>query len=177
MSSEKVLQQKKVIVQELSEKIRSAAAIVFVDHRGLTVEQDTAFRNALRKSGVEYSVVKNTLTRFAARENGLGELDEFFNGPTAMAYSTTDIVSPAKVVVEYAKKFEHLEIKTGVLEGKVVSCADINTIAELPSKEVLISKVLCGLNAPISGFVTVLNANLKGLVVALNAIAEQKQSA
>lgn len=174
MPSEKTLQGKKEVVQELSEKIKSAKTIVLADYRGLTVEQDTELRNALRKAGVEYKVVKNTLTRFAANENGLEGLDPFLNGPTAMAISTADPVAPAKVLSEFSKKYEKLELKAGVVEGKVIDIDGIKALAELPPREVLIAKVLGGFNAPISGFVNVLNGNLRGLAVALNAIAEKK---
>jgi len=104
-------------------------------------------------------------------------LDSFLSGPTAMAISTTDAVAPAKILSEYAKKFEKLELKVGVVEGKIIDVDGIKALAELPSREVLIAKVLGSLNAPISGFVNVLNANITGLVVALNAIAEQKAEA
>ncbi|HEX3029990.1 MAG TPA: 50S ribosomal protein L10 [Clostridia bacterium] len=174
MPSEKTLQEKKQVVQELSNKVKSAKSIVLADYRGLTVEQDTELRSALRKAGIDYKVVKNTLTRFAMKENGLGEIDTFLNGPTAMAVSDTDPVAPAKVLSEFAKKFEKLELKVGVVEGKVIDVNGIKALADLPSKEVLIAKVLGGFNAPISGFVNVLNGNIRGLVVALNAIAEQK---
>ncbi len=177
MPSENTLKQKKEVVKEISEKIKSAKALVFADYRGLTVEQDTELRNALRKAGVDYKVVKNTLTRFAAKENNLGGLDEFLNGPTAMALSDSDPVAPAKVLSEYAKKFEKLELKAGVVEGKIIDAEGIKALAELPPREVLIAKVLGGFNAPISGLVNVLNGNIRGLVVALNAIAEQKAQA
>ena len=166
MPSNKILEQKKQVVQELTEKVKSAQSIVLADYRGLTVEQDTALRNALRAAGVEYRVVKNTLTSFAMKENGLEGLDPFLNGPTAMALSSTDVVAPAKVLAEFAKKFEKLELKAGVVEGKVVDVSVIQTLAELPSREVLIARVLGSLNAPITG-----------LAVALNAIAEQKANA
>jgi len=177
LPSNKVLEQKKQIVQGLTEKIKSAQSIVLADYRGLTVEQDTALRNALRAAGVDYKVVKNTLTSLAMKASGLEELDGFLSGPTAMAISTTDAVAPAKILAEYAKKFEKLELKAGMVEGKIINVDGIKALAELPSREVLIAQVLGGFNAPISGFVTVLNANLKGLVVALNAIAEQKANA
>lgn len=177
MPSNKVLEQKKQIVQGLTEKIKSAQSIVLADYRGLTVEQDTALRNALRAAGVDYKVVKNTLTSLAMKASGLEDLDGFLSGPTAMAISTTDAVAPAKILAEYAKKFEKLELKAGMVEGKIINVDGIKALAELPSREVLIAQVLGGFNAPISGFVTVLNANLKGLVVALNAIAEQKANA
>jgi len=174
MPSEKVLQQKKEIVQQLVEKLKTASAGVLVDYRGLTVEQDTELRRELRKAGVEYKVVKNTLTRFAAKKVGFDELDPKLNGPTSLALSYDDPVAPAKVLVEFSKKNEKLEIKAGFVDGKVIDISEIKALAELPSKEVLIAKVLGGFNAPISGFVNVLNANLRGLAVALNAIAEKK---
>jgi large subunit ribosomal protein L10 len=177
LPKEKVLNQKRAVVEGISEKMKAAKAMVFADYRGLTVEQDTELRNALRKAGVEYKVVKNTLSRFAAKENGLEGLDEFFNGPTAMASSDKDPVAPAKILNEYAKKFEKLELKVGVVEGKIIDVNGISALANLPSREVLIAKVLGGFNAPITGFVNVLNGNMRGLVVALNAIAEQKANA
>lgn len=174
MPSKLVLSQKQDVVSELSQKIKSAKSIVFADYRGLTVEQDTELRNALRKAGVDYKVVKNTLTRFAANENNLQDLDGYLNGPTAMAVSDSDPVAPAKVLSEFAKKYDKLELKAGVVEGRVIDVEGIKALAELPSREVLIAKVLGGFNAPITGFVNVLNGNIRGLVVALNAIAEQK---
>lgn len=177
MPKEATLSQKRVVIDEISEKIKAAKAMVFADYRGLTVEQDTELRSALRKAGVEYKVVKNTLTRIAVNENGLEGLDEILNGPTAMAVSDSDPVAPAKVLSEYAKKFDKLELKAGVVEGKVIDLNGIKALAELPPREVLIAKVLGGFNAPISGFVNVLNGNMRGLVVALNAIAEQKANA
>ncbi len=177
MPKEKILSQKREVVEGISSKMKAAKAMVFADYRGLTVEQDTQLRNALRKAGVDYKVVKNTLTRFAANENGLEGLDTYLNGPTAMASSDTDPLAPAKVLSEYAKKYDKLELKVGVVEGKIIYSSGIKALAELPSKEVLIARVLAGLNAPISGLVNVLNGNIRGLVVALNAIAEQKESA
>lgn len=177
MPSEKTLNAKKELVSGLSAKFKEAKAMVLADYRGLTVDQDTELRSALRKAGVEYKVVKNTITKFAADQNGLNELDSFLNGPTAVAISSTDPVAPAKILSDYAKKYEKLELKVGVVEGKVIDVAGIKALAELPPKEVLIAKVLGGFNAPISGFVNVLNGNIRGLVVALNAIAQQKANA
>lgn len=177
MAKEKTINQKRVVVDGISEKMKSAKAMVFADYRGLTVEQDTDLRSALRKAGVDYKVVKNTLTRFAANENGLEALDTYLNGPTAMASSATDPVAPAKILSEYAKKYNKLELKVGVVEGKVIDADGIKALAELPPREVLIARVLGGFNAPISGLVNVLNGNIRGLVVALNAIAEQKANA
>lgn len=177
MPSEKILQQKKEVVQQLTEKMKSAKSMVFADYRGLTVEQDTELRNALRKAGVEYKVVKNTLTKLAANENGLEELGSHFSGPTSMALSSEDSIAPAKILVEYAKKYEKLELKVGVIEGKVFDVKSLEAIATLPSKEELLAKALGSLKSPITGLVNVLNGNIRGLVIALNAIAEQKANA
>lgn len=174
MPSEKVLEQKKQIVAELAEKMKTASAGVLVDYRGLTVEEDTKLRRELRNAGVEYSVVKNTLTRFAANEVGFSELDPVLNGPTALALSFTDVVAPAKVLVKFAKDNENLEIKAGFIEGKIASIDEIKALADLPSKEVLVAKLLGSMSSPLQGFVNVLNGNLTGFVRALNAIAEKK---
>ncbi|MGI6668663.1 MAG: 50S ribosomal protein L10 [Acetivibrionales bacterium] len=177
MPKESTLNQKRKIVEDISNKIKASKAIVFADYRGLTVEQDTELRSALRKAGVDYKVVKNTLTRFAVKENGLDEITPYLVGPTSMASSEDDPVAPAKVLSEYAKKFDKLEIKVGVVEGKVIDLEGIKELADLPSREVLVAKALGGLKAPISGLVNVLNGNIRGLVIALNAIAEQKENA
>lgn len=175
MPSVAVLEEKKKIVSTLSEKIKVAKAFILADYRGLTVEQDTQLRQELRKEGIEYKVYKNTLTKFAARENGFSELDVFLEGPTAIAFSNEDPVAPAKVLSDFAKKFDKLELKVGVVEGKVVDVNGIKELASLPSRDELLAKVVGTLNAPITGFVNVLNGNLRGLVVALNAVKEQKE--
>lgn len=177
MPKESTMKRKREVVDRISSTMKAAKAMIFADYRGLTVEQDTELRNALRNAGVDYKVVKNTLTRFAAKESGLDELDPFLKGPTAMASSDTDPIAPAKVLYEYAKKYDKLELKVGIVEGKVIDLDGVKALAELPSREVLIARALGGLNAPITGFANVLNANIRGLVVALNAIAEQKANA
>jgi large subunit ribosomal protein L10 len=176
MPSAKILESKKQDVLELTNKLKNATAIMLADYRGLTVEQDTELRNAFRAANVEYRVVKNSLTRFAAKEIGIEGIDEYLSGPTSMAISLIDPVAPAKILAEFAKKYTNLEIKAGVLEGKVIDLNTVKELADLPSKEELVGKVLGSLNAPITGFVTVLNGNIKGLLVALNAVAEKKQN-
>lgn len=177
MPKEATINQKRQVVREIGDRMKAAKAMVFADYRGLTVAQDTELRSALRKAGVEYKVVKNTLTRLAAKENGLEGLDNYLNGPTAMASSDVDPVAPAKVLSEYVKKFNKLELKVGVVEGRVIDTKGIKDLAELPPRETLIARVLGGFNAPLSGFVNVLTGNMRGLVIALNAIAEQKAGA
>ena len=138
---------------------------------------DTEMRRAMRAAGVEYMVVKNTLTRFAANKVGFEELDPYLNGPTALAVSATDPVAPAKIINEYAsKKDSTIKIKIGFVDGKIVSAKEIKALADLPPKEVLVAQVLGTMIAPISGLANVLNANIRGLAVALNAIAEKKSA-
>lgn len=174
MPATKVLEEKKAIVAELAEKMKNSSSGVLVDYKGITVEQDTMLRRQLRNAGVDYAVVKNTLTRFAATDAGLEGIVPVLEGTTALAISPKDPVAAAKVLYEFIKKNNKLTIKAGFVEGKVLSATDVENLAQLPPKEVLIAKMLGSLNAPISGFVTVLNGNIRGLVVALNAIAEKK---
>lgn len=176
MPSEKILEQKKAIVAELAEKLKSSCAGVVVDYRGINVSDDTKLRRELREAGVDYFVVKNTLLSRAAKEANIDGLDSVLEGTTAIAISNDDYIAAAKILCDFADKNKTFNVKSGFIDGNVVSVDQINELAKLPSKEVLVAKALGGLNAPISGFVTVLNGTIKGLVVALNAIA-QKQSA
>lgn len=163
MPNAKVLAEKKAVVAELTEKLKNAASGVLVDYKGITVEDDTKLRAELRKNNVEYSVVKNTLTRFAAKEAGYGELDSVLNGTTALAISMDDAVMPAKLIGAFAKKSKTFQIKAGFVDGKVVDVATVQQLAELPSKEILLAMVLGTMNAPIAS-----------LARAIKAIAEQK---
>jgi len=158
MPSANVLEQKKEIVAGLVETLKSAQAGVLVDYRGLTVEEDTNLRRKLREAGVEYKVVKNTLTRFAAKEVGLDGLDEQLNGPTSLAISKDDPVAPAKVIADFAKENECLKIKAGFLDGNVISLDEVKTLANTPSRDTLIAKIMGSLNAPISNLVRTLQA-------------------
>ena len=178
MPNAKVLEQKKAIVAELAQKMQDAKSGVLVDYKGISVAADTKLRKEMREAGVEYGVVKNTLTRFAANQVGWNELDPVLNGTTSLAMSMTDPVLPAKILNDFIKKNKNvIRIKAGFVEGKLIDEAGVVALAELPSREVLVAKVLGGFNAPITGFVGVLNANLRGLVVALNAVAEKKAAA
>jgi len=176
MPSDKILEQKRQVVTELIDKMSRAKSGVLVDYRGINVEQDTKLRVEMRKAGLDYSVVKNTMTRFAAKELGLDGLDEVLNGTTAMAISYDDAVISAKVVNQYAAAHDFFEIKAGFMDGKVLSAEDVRALAALPPIDVLRATVLGTMNAPISGLATVLNGTIRGLAIALNAIAEQKAS-
>ena len=161
MPSEKTLNEKKAVVSALVDRLKNAQAGVIADYRGLTVAQDTELRKKLREAGVEYTIVKNTLTRFAANEVGLNDLDPILHGPSALATSTTDVVAPAKILVEFAKDNEQLEIKAGFVDGKVIDANEVKVYASIPSKEVLISKMLGSLQAPIGSLVRTLDAIAK----------------
>ena len=158
MPSQKVLEEKKQIVASMSEQFKTAVSGVFVDYCGLSVEEDTQLRNKLREAGVEYKVIKNTLARFAAKEVGFDELDPILNGPTSLALSMTDEVAPAKVIAEFAKTHEQLEIKAGFLDGKVLALDEVKTLAATPNRETLLAKLLGSLNAPISNLARTLQA-------------------
>jgi large subunit ribosomal protein L10 len=158
MPSKKVLKAKQEIVTGLTNEFKQAQSIVFTEYRGLTVLQDTAMRAALRKAGVVYQVVKNTLSGRALKDAGIDGLDKFLKGPTAIAYSTQDVIVTAKVIKEYADKFEKLSIKGGVFEGKAINVDDVNRLAKIPSREVLYGQVVCGLIAPISSLAMLLDA-------------------
>lgn len=171
----RVLEQKKAIVIDLAESMKNAASGVLVDYRGISVEADTKLRVELRKAGVTYKVVKNTLMQRAIQGIGLESLEPVLSGTTALAVSD-DAVAPAKILSEYAKKTgDKFKIKAGFVEGRVIDAAGVKALAELPPKEVLIAQIMAGLNAPVSGVANALNANIRGLAVALSAVAEQKQ--
>ena len=163
MPSEKILAAKKQVVENLVAEYKDAASFVFVASRGLTVEQDTNLRNELRKNGVKYQVVKNTTLRLVFKELGIEGLDETFKGPTAIAYSD-NLVTPAKVLCKFADEYEPLEIKGGVIEGKVTSIDEIVALSKVPDKETLYSQVVYGLLFPFTK-----------LAMLVKAVAEKAQ--
>ena len=165
---------KKLVVEEIKQKIQGAKSVVFVKFQGLTVAQDTELRREFRKNNVEYKVLKNTLVRRAFNELGVTDFDEDLNGPTSVAFGA-DETGAAKVIAEAVKKYENkVEIKSAYVDGGKVDVAGVNALASMPSKEELIAKMLGSLQAPISNFVGVLSAMPRSLVIALNAIAEKK---
>ncbi len=157
MPNAKVLESKKAVVESLTGKIQDATSVVFVDYKGITVAQDTELRKQFREAGVEYSVVKNTLTNFAAKNAGY-DFSEVLNGTTAMASTTGDPIAPARIVCEFAKKNKNvLSIKGGIVEGSVLSADSLNGFGELPSKNALVAQVLGTFLAPISSLACVLD--------------------
>ncbi len=156
MPSAKVLEAKKAQVAEVIDILKETKTGVLVDYRGLNVEEDTALRTQLREANVKYFVIKNTLLRLAAKEVGLEALEDALHGPTAIAVSSEDEVAPAKVLAEYAKKNDKLEIKSGFMDGSVMSLDEIKTLAATPNMETLIAKMMGSLNSPISSLARLL---------------------
>jgi large subunit ribosomal protein L10 len=160
-----VIREEKVqAVNEIATKLRESQTTVIADYRGLTVAEVTELRKQLREAGVEFRVLKNTLTRLATKKENLTELDQYLLGPNAIAFSKDDVIAPAKILVDFAKKNERLEIKGGVIEGKVVDADAIKALASLPSREGLLSMLLSVLQAPIRNF-----------ALAVKAVADQKE--
>lgn len=173
---EQTLQAKSQNVEEIKEKISKAQSVVLVDYRGLTVEQLTELRSNYRKAGVEYKVYKNTMMRFAFKDAGLEDFNEFLKGPSAIAFGYDDPVQVAKITAEFAKTNTKLEIKAGIVDGKVINLEGVKNLANLPPREVLIAQVLGGFNAPIQGFTNVLQGTIRSLAIVLNAISEKQEA-
>jgi large subunit ribosomal protein L10 len=171
------LEEKKKAVAELEEKFKTSKAAVFTDYRGIKVEEATDLRRNCRDAGVEFRVVKNTLTQRAAESSGAPDISQFMDGPTAVAFSYEDPVAPAKTLRDFMKKYRKLEFKGGLIEGAVVGADSVGKLADLPSKDVLVSMVLRGLNGPLTGLCGVLQGPIKKLVYALQAVQEKKEEA
>ena len=160
MPSNKVLEEKQAQVAALVEKIRGAHSGVLVKYEGITVEDDTKLRAALRAAGVDYTVMKNTLTGRACEEVGYGEMKQYLNGMTALALGMTDPIAPAKIMKEYADKVESFEIKAGFVDGNVIDAAGVLELAAIPGKEQLIAKMLGSLMSSLYGLAYVLQAKI-----------------
>ncbi|MBP1737104.1 MAG: ribosomal protein [Oscillospiraceae bacterium] len=165
MPNAKVLSEKQAIVADLTEQLKNATSGVLIDYKGITVAEDTALRVELRNKGVEYAVLKNTLLRFAVKNVGLDGLESCLNGTTSLAFSAGDPIAPMNIINKYAKQLgdDKFNIKAGFMDGQVLPIADVMALAELPSKEVLLSQVLGTFLAPITS-----------LAIVLKAVAEQK---
>ncbi|MFM1678225.1 50S ribosomal protein L10 [Streptococcus mutans] len=161
--SEASIAKKAELVDAVAEKMKAAVSIVVVDSRGLTVEQDTVLRRNLRESAVEFKVIKNSILRRAAEKAGLEGFDDIFTGPSAVAFSNEDVVAPAKIINDFAKDAEVLEIKGGAIEGAVSTKEEIQALAALPNREGLLSMLLSVLQAPV-----------RNVAYAVKAVAESK---
>ena len=156
---------KEAKVAEIKEKLEKAQGVVLANYQGLTVEEDTALRKNLREAGVEYKVYKNNLVALAANELGIQGLDEHLEGPVSIAFGYEDATAPARVLHTFAKEHKKLELKAGMVDGTIYDKAEVEKLATIPSKEVLIAKLLGSFKAPLSN-----------LAYLLNAIKEKKES-
>lgn len=164
MAATAIIEEKAKQVEEIKQKIQAAKSIVLVDYMGLTVSEDTELRKDMRANKCEYGVLKNRLVKKAFNDLGMTQFDEALNGPTAVAFSNYDEVAPAKTIATAMGKFNKIVIKCGMIEGEFMDDRKIKQISEIPSKEILLAKMLGSMQAPISK-----------LAICINKIAEQKQ--
>lgn len=150
------VEQKKLVVEEIKQKLEKASSVVIVNARGLTVEQDTALRKQLREAGVDYKVYKNTMVRFAIKDTQFEGLEQYLEGPSAFAFSYEDATAAARILSKAAKDLKVLEFKAGVVEGVTYDAEGMKAIAEIPSRDVLLSKLLGSFKSPISSFARVI---------------------
>lgn len=167
MANKKIIEAKAAKVAQVQEKIAAAQSVVLFDYRGITVEEDTALRVQMRKAGIEYVVLKNSIVERAARNAGIdASIDELLKGTNAFAFGVNDAVAPAKLLKDYVKKIKKCEIKGGIINGTVANASAMDALADLPPREVLLAKMLGSMMAPITG-----------LAIALDRIREQKETA
>ena len=164
--SEAAIAEKKKLVADLKEKVDGAKAIVVVDYLGLNVAEATELRKQLREADVEFKVIKNSMISRAVKDAGIDGMDDLFNGPTAVAFSKEDVIAAEKIIANFAKTAEHLTMKGGVIEGKVVSVEELETLAKLPNREGLLSMLLSTLQAPV-----------RNVALAVKAVGEKKGEA
>jgi large subunit ribosomal protein L10 len=167
------IQEKSVVVDQIIEKIKNAPSLVIIDYQGLTVFQDTKFRNMFRANGVEYKVLKNTLLRRALNSLGYNQFDKDLEGPTAVAFASTDMAAPAKIVGDAIREFKKIKVKCGLVDGTYLDAEGVNGLANMPSKEVLIAKLLGTMLAPVTGLASVLNQTIAALPRVLQAAADK----
>ena len=153
-----VLEQKQAVISEIREKIENSGSLVLVDYRGLTVEQVTDLRKKYREAGVQYKVYKNTMMKLAFKELGFEDFNQYLEGPSAVAFSGEDLTVAARITNEFAKTNDKLVIKAGILEGEILDNDGVKAVANIPSREVLIAKLLGSFKAPVSNFVYMLDA-------------------
>ena len=158
MPSQSVLEAKKAVVAELSDRLKGSVMGVLVNYKGINVEDDTKLRKELREANVKYTVVKNTLLKRATAEVGLSDMDSVLEGTTALATSDEDYTAAARILANFAKKNDYFEIKSGYMDGEVISLEQIDHLAKLPTREVLLANVLGAFQAPIASFARAVQA-------------------
>ncbi|EKE03751.1 MAG: hypothetical protein ACD_20C00157G0028 [uncultured bacterium] len=165
-------------IQEIGDRVAKAKVAIVTDYRGLTVAEITDLRRQLQKEGADYTVVKNTLTKIAIKDTPYDGLEKLLEGPSAVVFGFEDQVAPAKVLTQFIKKAKKIELKLrgGVLDGKVLSPAEVTQLSELPSKEELYAKMLGSINSPATGIVNTVNGVMRALVIATDGVRKQKEA-
>jgi len=163
-------------VEDFSKQLEEHKNVIVTDYRGLTVEEMNDLRNQLREKGVIYQVVKNNLIKIALKNAQINGLDEYLFGPSAIAFSKDDPISPSKIIVDFAKKQEKLRVKGGYSDGKVINQSDIKAFSQLPSKEILLTRLVAGLMRPLNQLTNVVNGPIRKLAIALQEVSQQKKS-
>lgn len=162
------------IVQELAEEFKNAQSVVLADYVGLKVAQSFVLRRDLGAAGVHFKVAKNTLFLKAAEQAGIAGLEGLLKGPTAAAFGMTDLVAPARLLNAFQRTNKELQIKGGVLDGRVLDATEVRELAELPSRDVLLARVAGGMMTPLYGLASVISAPLRGLAYGFSALAEKR---
>ena len=162
-------------VAELKDLLANSQGVILVDYCGLTVAEDTELRSKMREAGVKYMVAKNTFVRIAAEQAGVQGLEQYLEHNTALAFSVEDPVAPAKILNDFSKDHEKLTLKAGILNGAVIGVDEVKALAELPSKEELLAKLLGSMQAPISGLLNVLQGTIRNFVYVVDAVREKKE--
>lgn len=168
---------KETLVAEIKDRFNAAQAVIMVDYRGLTVKEMSALRGALRETGSEVKIYKNSLTEIAVRELALPNMDEHLAGPTAFVFISEDPVAPAKALTTFARAHAALELKGGFVDNQVIGADGVKAIATLPSREELIAKLLGTMQNPIVGFARVLNGPVEAFARTVQGVADQKAAA
>lgn len=167
--------EKEAAVLELQERLKRARSVILTDFRGLSVAEITELRSLLRKASVDYHVVKNTLARLATQETELRDLRNGFEGPTAIALGYGDPIAPTKILTEFAKTRSALQIKGGYVERRIVGQAEIHALSQLPPREVLLARLVGGMQGSLYSFVSILKGQIQALITALDAIRAQRE--
>jgi len=171
------LEEKKLVVEQVKEKLNKSQSVVILENRGLTVAQATALRAKLRAADVDLKILKNTLVKIAADELGLSGLDDYLQGPTAWAFCMQDPVSGPKILTEYAKTNDKIAVRGGILEKKAISAQGVKDLADLPPREVLLAQVLGAMQSPLVGMANVLQGPIRKFGYALEALRKAKEEA
>lgn len=169
-------QERAGILEELDKRLDGASSVIVADYRGITAEKTVLLRKKFKEASVKYFVVKNTLAGIAAEKKSMGDLKEYFSGPIALAVSKEDPVAPSRVIKAFLKEHpDIIKVKAGYVEGSVLNLEQVTALADIPSREVLLGKMLGSLQSPVVGLVGVMSGPIRSLVAVLGAIKDKKE--